>query len=307
MLILEIERRAGDHPHAILWLGDASGRLPSAPFWSADQGRLVGLRRGDVVAVRGRITSWRDRRQLAIDSLQVLPGERAPWEDLLPSIGDRAPWWSRLDAWRCGLGSPRLRAALAIFFDDRDFRHRFGECPASTSGHHAKLGGLLQHSCEVAHLALTLARATPAADPDLLLAGALLHDIGKLDSYRWDGPFETTVTGHVLGHVVLGCLRFDRAVGTAPNPPLTPSELILLQHLILSHHGRAEFGAPVRPMTLEAEILHYADDASARTDAMASALADPGLFPDGAEVSVRPLWQLDQRRVWRGRSAWGRS
>ena len=138
-----------------------------------------------------------------------------------------------------------------------------------------------------------------------MVAGALLHDIGKLDAYRWTGVFEMTELGSLLGHVTLGMLALDRSVARARVPPCTDRELALLQHLIASHHGRLELGAAVAPMTLEAEILHFADDASAKAASMADALADPGNFEAGSLVSAKPVWQLDRRRVYRGTSDWG--
>ena len=143
------------------------------------------------------------------------------------------------------------------------------------------------------------------ADPDLVLAGALLHDIGKLEAYRWSGAFETTDAGALLGHVALGLAHADPRVAAEPVAPCTGEELLLLQHLIGSHHGRLEFGAAAPPMTLEAEVLHYADDASARAGSMAQALADPDNFPAAALLASRAVWQLDRRRVYRGRSDWG--
>ena len=147
--------------------------------------------------------------------------------------------------------------------------------------------------------------STCGADPDLVLAGALLHDIGKLEAYAWSGAFETTEPGALLGHVALGLLMLSRRVAREPVPPCTEEELLLLLHLVGSHHGRLEFGAAAPPMTLEAEALHYADDASARASSMAQALGDPDNFLAGGVLSARGLWQLDRRRVYRGRSDWG--
>ena len=97
----------------------------------------------------------------------------------------------------------------------------------------------------------------------------------------------------------------DRAVRDARPAPCTEQELAILQHLVLSHHGRLEYGAAVAPMTLEAEVLHYADNASAKTASMTEALADAGNFDGESLVSTRGLWQLDRRRAYRGRSDWG--
>jgi 3'-5' exoribonuclease len=145
------------------------------------------------------------------------------------------------------------------------------------------------------------------ADVELVFAGALLHDIGKLEAYDWQrGSFELTAAGALLGHVALGMLMLDRRLAARSPPPCSADEALLLQHLIASHHGALEFGAPVRPMTLEAEVLHHADHASARGAAMADALGAAEHFAPGELLSSRTLWQVDHRRVYRGRSDWGR-
>ena len=305
-LIREIETRGGSTPHTILTFGHAGGRLQSAPFWSSERHRIASLTRGQAVEVTGTIGTWRDRRQLQVESIRPLPAEQIPWNRLVPSCGDPTPWWRLLDGWRMTIQGPRLAQTLGLVFNDSGFRSRFERCPASLAGHHALLGGLLQHTCEVVHIALAAARVTPRADRDLVLAGALLHDIGKVGSYRYEGIFEPTIAGRALGHVVLGCLLLDRAIHRAPNAPCTPAELQLLHHMILSHHGQLEFGSPILPLTLEAEILCHADLTSARATSFQDALNDPELFPAEEAVATRPLWQLDHRRIWRGTSDWGR-
>jgi 3'-5' exoribonuclease len=278
--------------------------MPSAPFWPSESHRLAGVAPSAVVHVAGTVGAWRDRRQLVVESLRVLTD--AEPERFLPSIGDPAPWWRLLDGWRAAIRAPRLARVLALVFDEPRFRARFARCPASTMGHHAKLGGLLQHTCEVAHVAGLAAAVFPEADRDLLLAGALLHDLGKLEAYEWRGAPVFTPPGRAIGHVVLGSLLLDRLVHASPDAPCTPLELQLLHHLILSHHGKLEFGAPVPPLTLEAELLHHADQISAKGTSFADALADRSLFPGQEPVSAAPVWQLDRRRPWRARSDWGR-
>jgi 3'-5' exoribonuclease len=174
---------------------------------------------------------------------------------------------------------------------DKDFRGRYEQCPASTTGHHAELGGLLRHTCEVAAIGRAIAKVC-RADAEIVVAGALLHDIGKLEAYRWDGAFEVTERGTLLGHVTLGMLMLGRRVAETHPAPCTERELTILYHLIASHHGRQEFGAAVSPMTLEAEVLHFADNASAKTASMADALTDADNFAGEALVSARGLWQL---------------
>jgi 3'-5' exoribonuclease len=305
LLILEVDRRGGDTPHTVLLFANASGRLPSAPFWLEDQPKIAGLAPGDVAQVIGEVALYRGQRQLKVTSIRPLPKGSVDLSRLVPSVGDPAPYWNTLDGWRAEITRPRLAATLSLFYDDDAFRLRYEACPASLGGHHAMLGGLLKHTVEVASIARAIARVC-RAETDLVLAGVLLHDIGKLDAYRWDGGlFEATEAGTLHGHVALGALLLDRAVRSATPPPCTEHELALLQHLVLSHHGRLEFGAAVPPMTLEAEVLHYADNSSAKTASMADALADPGNFEGDHLVSARTLWQLDRRRAYRGRSDWG--
>ena len=287
----------------VLTLSSAAGPIESAPVWSGRRAMLHGITSGMVVDVAGEVQIYRGRRQLEVARIAPSAAATAPWT-LLPTAGDPAPRWKQLDQWRAEIGGPRLAAVVSLFYDDADFRSCYGQCPASTTGHHAEIGGLLRHTCEVAAIGRTVAECC-GADADLVLAGALLHDIGKLDAYRWHTGFETTEAGALLGHVALGLALLGRRVAAQPVPPCTETELLLLLHLIASHHGRPEFGATVPPLTLEAEVLHYADNASAKTASMAGALADPEHFTGEAPLSTRTLWQLDRRRAYRGRSDWG--
>jgi len=304
-LVLEVETRGGDHPHTVLTLGNRTGSIQTAPFWPEDAPKVAGITRRAVVQVIGEIAAYRDRRQLKVSSIRVLPAGSVAVDRLLPSVGEVTRYWSYLDRLRADIRAPRLRAVLSLFFDDPGFRERYERCPASTRGHHAALGGLLKHTSEVAAIALAIAR-TARADEELVLAGVLLHDIGKLEAYRWDVLFEPTDGNALLGHVVLGALMLDRAVRAQHPMPCTEEELTLLLHLVLSHHGKPEFGAPVPPATLEAEVIHFADNASARTASMAEALQTSANFPEGGRLSGSGLWQVDRRRLYRGSSDWGR-
>jgi 3'-5' exoribonuclease len=158
---------------------------------------------------------------------------------------------------------------------------------------------------EVAYIGRGIAKAM-RANADLVVAGALLHDIGKLEAYdiTWEG-FTRTPVGHLLEHVVLGLLMLERMVAAQPAPPCTPDQLLELQHLILSHHGQLEFGSPVRPLTAEAEILHRADDASAKATDIADSLADDEAFRDGVPFADKSrLWRVDRRSLWRKEHGW---
>ncbi|MGH7537074.1 MAG: HD domain-containing protein [Gemmatimonadales bacterium] len=306
LLVLDAEQKNFDGGACtVLTFSNASGRLASAPFWGRDQAMVEGIRRGHVVQVLGEVADYRGRRQLHVDSLRLLPETSVELGRLLPSVGEVGRYWETVDAWRGELTKPRLAAVLALFYEDHEFRHAYERCPASVAGHHAALGGLLKHTVEVGAIARTIARAA-GADVELVLTGVLLHDIGKLEAYRWDGVFEHTDAHYLVGHVVLGALMLERRLDEAAVPLCNAAERRLLLHLILSHHGRLEHGSPILPLTLEAEVLHWADNASAKTASMAEALRDADAFTEGL-VSRQRVWQLDYRRPYRGASDWGKA
>lgn len=297
LLVWEVETKsqADGSRFAILQLSNASGRLPTAPFWSSELHKVQGLAKGDVVRVTADVSDYRGNRQLRVISIDPVPRASVDLSRLVPSIGDVAPWWKKLDDWRSEMREGPWKRAVGLFFDDPDFRRAFEQCPASTGNHHAALGGLLRHAVEVGAIARTIAK-TCNADWDLVLAGVLLHDIGKLEAYRWDGVFEMTEPGFLISHVSQGSLMLDRRLDEL-EPPLAERETWILHHLVLSHHGELAFGSPVRPMIVEAEVLHAADHASATTTNMADALRDDANFSAGEVVSKR-IWTLE-RKVYR--------
>jgi 3'-5' exoribonuclease len=156
-----------------------------------------------------------------------------------------------------GIDQSALRGFLRRFFDDPEISETYFQAPAGKLWHHAYLGGLAEHSLTLAEILLKIAEFYPNADRDLLVAGALLHDIGKIQEYSWEVTVDYTDRGRLIGHVVLGeeILNAHRQKDTD-----VPSEIWdQLMHLVLSHQGTKEQGSPVVPMTLEAVLLYTAD------------------------------------------------
>jgi 3'-5' exoribonuclease len=263
------------------------------------------------VQVIGDIGSHGDdtfrKRQLQITApLRVLPREQFDPADFLERIPmDTERIWEAIDKMRYAISAPSVRRAVDLFYADDAFRVQFERTPGSVKGHHAQLGGLLLHVWEVASIARHIAKTVRGANPDLVVAGALLHDIGKTEAYciQPEG-FAHTPTGMLLGHVVLGALLFDRRV-IAAQVPFTTAQRDEMLHFILSHHGALEFGSPIQPMTPEAEIVHWADESSAKATDMLDELSDPELFPPGSssEVSAKKSWRLG-RKLWKRPAAW---
>lgn len=296
--------KSGD-PYIVLKLGNATGVL-SANVWKEQVPLVQGVRPGQVVQTIGVIEEYQGRRQLKLTAPpRVVPAGAATIDEFLPRITQPAEeLWAKVDAWRAEMRGS-LRRAVDLFFADEAFRADFARTPGATRGHHAVVGGLLLHSCEVAEIARASAK-TMGGDVTLVTAAALLHDIGKTQAYAVDlAGFDFTRAGMLLGHVVLGSLMLDERLGTLKESDrLRDEQRLELHHFILSHHGILEFGAAVRPMTLEAEILHFADNTSAKGNDFAEAVEDSELFPSAEqEFSTKRSWRLE-RRVWKRRHDW---
>ena len=296
--------KSGD-PFVVLKLGNSSGTV-SANVWKEQVPLVQGVRAGHVVQVIGLVEAYQGRRQLKLTAPpRVVPLGSATAEDFLPRITQSTDeLWAKVDGWRSEMRGS-LRRAVDLFFADDIFREEFARAPGATRGHHALLGGLLLHSCEVAEIARAGVR-TMGGDVALVTAGALLHDIGKTQAYTVElAGFDYTRAGQLLGHIVLGSLMLDERLATlAADDRLSDEQRLELHHFIQSHHGILEFGAAVRPMTLEAELLHYADQTSAKGNDFAEAVVDSELFPaEELEFSVKRSWRLE-RRVWRRKHRW---
>jgi 3'-5' exoribonuclease len=301
-------------PFVVLTLGNATGKIETAPIWADKLEWADGARTGKLVQAIGDVVWYQKngngKKQLALTRpVSILPDELFRAEEFLPSIdGDVTRLWAWIDKVRGDVESRKLRRVLDLFFGDDGFRLVFEQAPGSTAGHHAKLGGLLLHTYEVTSIARQTARTMTvgyarAVNLDLVVAGSLLHDIGKVEAYEI-GPagFSFSPCGLLLGHVVLGCLMLERRVGALREKPCSEGQLLELQHLILAHHGALEFGSPVQPATAEAEIVHWADEASAKATDMMETLDDPELFAGNAEFSDRS--RRVGRRVWRRPHRW---
>jgi 3'-5' exoribonuclease len=161
-----------------------------------------------------------------------------------------------------GIRNPHLRGLLESFLTDEEFLKKFQTAPAAKAMHHVYIGGLLEHTLSVLRLIRLVAPQYHAIDPDLILAGGFLHDVGKVDELAYERAFDYTDMGRLLGHITLTVEMIDKKIQLLPDFP--ESLALLLKHLILSHHGEYVFGSPKRPKTLEALLLHHLDDLDAK-------------------------------------------
>ncbi len=258
------ETRAGK-PYLRLTLMDASGEIDGRA-WDNAEAMLARCGKGEVIRVTGQAASFRDQLQLKVTGIEpVDKGEIDPRDFMPESPNDVKAMAREFLKLADSVTDPHLAALLAAFFRKRKTFTAFKTAPAAKSMHHAYIGGLLEHTLGVAMLADRVAAIYPAIDRDLLMAGAMLHDIGKLSEFSFDTfPFDYSEAGRLVGHMVLGVEMIQaevREIKGFPDPLLKR-----LTHLILSHHGRHEFGSPVLPMMLEAFVLNFIDDLDAKVN-----------------------------------------
>jgi 3'-5' exoribonuclease len=283
-------------PYLNLILGDKTGQLEGR-IWEISDPRIAkDFDKGDIVKVRGCVSRFDDRCQMKVDQLRkAAPGE-VNKSDLLPSTTyDVAALWSQLLGFVESFTDPDLKLLLSTMLADAGLAQAYREAPAAKQLHHAWLGGLLEHVISLLTLADRVAPHYPILHRDLLLTGVILHDIGKVRELSWDIGFEYTVEGSLLGHIQIGTALAEQTIDRLPNFP--PKLKTLVLHMILSHHGKLEFGSPKLPMIPEALVLNFLDDLDAKMQAMAGEFEKSLREGKGPDELTGKVWALDQRQL----------
>lgn len=274
-----------------LVLSDRSGQIP-AVLWEGGE-RLEGrVGIGDLVTITGKTSVFRGNLQIYLDQLDKAAGEFDKSIYLPATPYDLNELKGRLRRIIGAVKNPPLAGILEAFFDDRKWFVRFCDSPAGYSWHQAYLGGLLEHTVNIAEMAQELCRKYQDLDQDLLLTGALLHDIGKMDEYTYETSIGISDEGRLLGHIIIGD---EWVAGKMKEIKDFPEELAWqLRHLIISHHGEKASGSPKRPKTAEAAALHLLDNLDAQVSAYLSIIkkvrAKGKTWSDYIKLIDRPLF-----------------
>ncbi len=256
------ETKAGK-PYLALNLADKSGEI-NGPVWENAESLQKICRAGNVVRVRGLVQRYRENLQLKIDTINL--GEEGEYDFssfIATSLRPAHQMEEELQQLIDSVNDVFIRTLLLEVFSDIQSGADFKKSPAAKGIHHAYLGGLLEHSLSIARVAAMLADHYRGIDRDLVVAGALLHDIGKTKELAsQSGVIDYTDIGRLKGHLYIGAELVGQAAASIEDFP--EQTLTHLQHLILSHHGKYEFGSPVLPMTAEALLLSFIDDLDAK-------------------------------------------
>jgi 3'-5' exoribonuclease len=241
-----------------LELTDRTGTI-SAKMWDNFAVLVSTFERDDVVLIRGRVKLYNGQKELTLE--QIIPALESEYElvDFLPHTKyDVAKLYEELRAAIGGMQDPWLQRLLLSMVDDPAIAPKLKRAPAAMTMHHAYLGGLLEHVVSMMKMAAGVAANYPELNPDLLLAGVVLHDIGKTEELRYGRAISYSTEGRLLGHITMGIKMVHEKISAIPGFPEPLAALV--EHLIVSHHGSLEFGSPALPQTPEALALHFIDD-----------------------------------------------
>ena len=260
-----------------LELSDRSGSI-GARMWNASEQDYRGFDNGDYVRVEGSTQLFQGTIQLIATTIRKAAKGDVNLDDFM-ILGSKEidQLVARLSAFLRKIRDPHLLNLAEVFLMDEEFMRKFSRAPAGVKNHHAYLGGLIEHVVNLMELITRIAPLYPSINSDLLLFGAFLHDAGQVDELVYERDFAYTDEGQLIGHVVMAVGLLDRKLREAErlSGEAMPEELVLrLKHMIVSHHGQYEYGAPKLPMTLEAVALHHLDNLDAKVHSFDQLMRD---------------------------------
>lgn len=283
-------------PYLALNLSDKFGTVASR-IWDDAERIAESLAPFRFAEVSGSVERYNNDLQIKVACIKGIDDKDIVIERFLPAL-ESSIIEEYLHKLRGLLGSAQnrfVRTLMFSFLDDPDFVVRYKASPAAINAHHVYVGGLIEHTHNIATLCKALhgTGLYPQVSLDLLLAGAFFHDIGKTQEIACAAGFTYTVAGRLLGHIPQGYELVGQRIREIPD---FPEDLaIQVKHLILSHHGELQYGSPQKPQTLEALILHYIDNIDSKMNMALTALRDSMDKPD----SFTPYHRLLERMLYK--------
>ncbi|RPJ02333.1 MAG: HD domain-containing protein, partial [Deltaproteobacteria bacterium] len=282
------------NPYLRLKLADRSSEM-EARIWTPAETCAETFEKDDFVRIKGKAVSYLEHIQLNVTQVERADEKRILLEDFFPTTDkDIDGMLQSLIQASEKMGNPHLRRLLSLFWEDRDFIEQLKKAPASKKIHHAFIGGLLEHTLSLTELVVKNCSHYEGLDLDLLVTGAILHDLGKVEELSYHRSFDYSDRGRLLGHIILGLEKVGEKIRQLPDFPEDLS--LVLKHLLLSHHGQYVYGSPKKPMTLEAVMLHYLDDMDAKINGIKEFLRTHS--PEGSRWSAyHPVFEQSYYRA----------
>jgi len=299
----QVKAKKNGEPYLALILADRSGQI-EAKMWDNVDEFILAFEQDDFLKVKGLVNKYKNRFQLTIHKLRRMDESDIDFTDYLPkTTKDIGELWRTLTEFVATFQNPHLKSLVELFMADSEIAERYRNAPAAKTLHHAYIGGLLDHVVSLFRSCDLVSRNYPQVNRDLLLTGAFLHDIGKIQELTYNRAFSYSTRGQLLGHMIIELEMLQAKLAKLPG---FPEELkILLEHMIISHHGQYDFGSPKLPMFPEALMLHYLDDLDSKMEAMRAHFEREAEL-EGPWTSYnaslgRPL--LDSRKFMQGEKA----
>jgi 3'-5' exoribonuclease len=266
VIVKQVKPKKTGEPYLALTLGDRCGQI-EAKMWDNVEHALDAFEQEDFLKVKGLLNKYRNRFQLTIHKLRRLGDSEVDFGDYLPKTTKNIDeLWLTLGEFVSTFKDTYLKTLVQLLMSDPEIALGYRSAPAAKSLHHAYIGGLLDHVVSLFRSCDLMCRNYPQINRDLLLTGAFLHDIGKIYELSYTRSFSYTSRGQLLGHMII---ELEMLQGKIAQISGFPEEMkILLEHLIISHHGQYEFGSPKLPMFPEALMLHYLDDLDSKMESM---------------------------------------
>jgi 3'-5' exoribonuclease len=260
------DKRGSGEQYLALTLSDKTGAM-EARMWEEFASAVATCDEGCYVKVQGQVSKYQGKFQITLTKMRLAAESEVETADFVPTTKfDIGEMWAELRGYVDAFSNAELKRLVFAFLDDEEIGAAFRVAPAAKVLHHAWIGGLLEHVLTLVRVCRATVPFYPEVDSDLLVTGAILHDIGKVRELSWNRTFSYTLEGQMIGHISIaqGMLR-EKIAGL----PGFPEKLrVLVEHMILSHHGKYEFGSPKLPMTPEAVLLSALDDVEAKMQAM---------------------------------------
>lgn len=255
-------------PYLSLVFMDSSGEIEGRVWEEAEEVSQL-FDQDDFIKLRGKVVNYQGQLQIVISQIKRYDEGKLELKEFQPTTeGDTERMFQELKEIAGQVKDQHLGKLLHLIFEDERIAKLFKIAPAAKSMHHAYLGGLLEHTLSVARLILLVSKQYQNINEDLLLAGGILHDIGKIYELTYDRAFNYSDKGKLIGHIVIGAELIEEKIKSLPD---FPAELaMLLKHMILSHHGQYEFGSPKRPKIVEAIILYFLEDMDSKVSSVQS-------------------------------------
>lgn len=272
----EVRFKKTGEPYLALEFADRTGTV-EAKMWENVAEVEATFDRDDFVKVKGLVEVYRNKPQLTIHKLRRLDESEVDFADYFPhTTKDVEAMYAEILGILEGFSNPHLKQLLLSIFGDEEIAAKFKQAPAAKTMHHARLGGLLEHVLSLCQLCQVVGPHYEGIDMDLLLTGALLHDIGKIEELEYARSFGYTTRGQLLGHIVIELEVVNKKIAAIEDFPVELK--MLVEHMLVSHHGSYEFGSPKLPMFPEALLLHYLDNLDSKMESvLATIRTDPSV------------------------------